>query len=186
MPLNVFAEYLQNICRVRVRIDAGCAVIGIVMHAARKHSQLALTAIVLVALALQASPGFAQLAGCAYFHKKLSDLPHLDLYVSAEAFNSIWDGRRTDGCEVVLETHTSLLPSEDGRRQFEQLLKAPGWKLNELLVADGPGSSSAALEYRNERCSLHWSQNAWVEDRTHETRDGDEIRIIVQCSEIPD
>jgi hypothetical protein len=132
------------------------------------------------------APASAQSRGCSYFQSRLADLPGLDLVLNTGAFNSIWDGKRTDGCEVVFESHTSVLSEEDARRKFDELITSPGWKVNEMLSADGPGSATVALEKRGERCALHWSRHAWIEAATHQDRRSEDIRILVQCSEIPD
>lgn len=141
---------------------------------------------VLLLTALGSVHASAQSPGCGYFHSRLADLPGLDLVLNTGPFNSIWDGKRTDGCEVVFESHTSVLPGEDARRKFEELVRSPGWKLNEMLSADGPGSSTVAVEKRGERCALHWSRHAWIEAASTEDRQSEDIRILVQCSEIPD
>ncbi len=151
----------------------------------RRPDRHALTLLAALLL-LSSAPASAQSPGCSYFHSRLADLPGLDLVLSTGPFNSIWDGKRTDGCEVVFESHISILPADEARRKYEDLIKSPGWKLNEMLSADGPGASTAAVEKRGERCALHWSQHAWIEEATHENRQSEDIRILVQCSEIPD
>lgn len=154
------------------------------MRRPQRHALILAAALLLAAVGH--APASAQSRGCSYFQSRLADLPGLDLVLNTGAFNSIWDGKRTDGCEVVFESHTSVLSEEDARRKFDELITSPGWKVNEMLSADGPGSATVALEKRGERCALHWSRHAWIEAATHQDRQSEDIRILVQCSEIPD
>jgi hypothetical protein len=119
---------------------------------------------------------------CSYFFSRLTELPHKRLALSENGFESIWDGRKTAGCEVVYETLETLVPGEKVFAVFQSLLHAPGWMIDDHLTADGPGSSSVGMENSHSRCAVHWSQHSWIDEKTGILKQSSDIKIIVQCA----
>ena len=119
---------------------------------------------------------------CSYFFSRLIELPHKRLALSENGFESIWDGRQTAGCEVVFKSDETLVPGDRVFEVFQSLVTAPGWVINDQLTADGPGSSSVGIENAHSRCALHWSQHAWVDEKTGRIEQSSDIVVIVQCA----
>jgi hypothetical protein len=119
---------------------------------------------------------------CSHFYNKLSKLPYLQLTLREDGFESLWDGKHLKGCEVVYESHESIVPGSRVYHQFESFIHTPGWVINNSLVADGPGSSTVGIENENNRCLINWSQHAWINEKTKEHRQSSQIKMIIQCS----
>ena len=119
---------------------------------------------------------------CSYFYHILLELPHTKLTQKMNDFISLWNGQRLQGCEVVYESHESMVPGSRVYDQFESFIHTPGWSINNNLVADGPGSSTVGIENEMNRCLINWSQHAWVDEKTKEHRQSSQIKMIVQCS----
>jgi hypothetical protein len=119
---------------------------------------------------------------CSYFFDRLIEIPHKKLVSSQDGFISIWDGRKTAGCEVVFKSHETLVSGEKVFDLFQSLITAPGWKIDNNLTADGPGSSSVGIENPGDKCAIHWSQHSWVDDKTGKIEQSSDIEITVQCS----
>jgi hypothetical protein len=104
------------------------------------------------------------------------------LTVNTNGFVTFWDGKQIDGCEVVFETDESMVSGEVVHQKFESFLNLWGWSLNEKLMADGPGSSTVGIEKDSNRCLINWSQHSWIDEKTGEIKQSDQIKIVVQCS----
>jgi len=133
-------------------------------------------------LLLNTSIAFGSDSVCSYFYRSLLQLPHTKLTQNNNDFLSLWNGQRLQGCEVVYESHESLVSGSRVYDQFESFIHTPGWLIKNSLVADGPGSSTVGIENENNRCLINWSQHAWIDEKTKEHRQSSQIKMIVQCS----
>ena len=129
-------------------------------------------------LLLNTSIAFGADPVCSYFYRSLLQLPHTKLTQNL----SLWNGQRLQGCEVVYESHESLVSGSKVYDQFESFIHTLGWSINNNLVADGPGSSTVGIENEMNRCLINWSQHAWIDEKTKEHRQSSQIKMIVQCS----
>ena len=120
-------------------------------------------------------------SACTYFHNKLLEIPHTRLLENITGFTSIWDGKYIPGCEILYESNISLVPGTDVYKLFESLTYRPNWTINNNFIADGPGSSTVAIENKVNRCLVNWSQHAWIDEVTNEQKQSGQIKIIVQC-----
>lgn len=133
-------------------------------------------------LLLNISVAFGDDSVCSHFYNRLSELPHTKLTLNIDSFISLWNEKRLEGCEVVYESHESMIPGSRVYDLFESFIHTPGWIVNNNLAADGPGSSTIGIENDTSRCSINWSQHAWVDEKTKEHRQSSQIKMIVQCS----
>jgi len=133
-------------------------------------------------LLLSISTTFCAETVCTYFYNSLSEIPHSQLIENNDGFASIWDGKKLQGCEVVYESHISLVQGQDVYKLFESFFHSPNWTINNNFIADGPGSSTLGIENKTNRCLLNWSQHAWVDEETNEQKQSNQIIIIIQCS----
>jgi len=118
---------------------------------------------------------------CTQFHDKLIQLPHNQLILNTNGFVSLFNGKPLDGCEVIYESKESLVSGDKVHDLCLDLINTDGWTQNNEYAADGPGSSSVGIENDRYRCVIHWSQHAWIDDKTNEIKQSDQIRIVVQC-----
>ena len=142
-------------------------------------SLIALASLLLI---LIAAIGYAADSICTQFHQKLSELPHINLKLHTNGFVSIFDGNQLDGCEVVYESNESLVSGDRGHDLYIEFVNAKGWKQNNKYGADGPGSSSVGIENDGYRCLINWFQHSWLDDRTNEIKQSDQIKMVIQCS----
>ena len=133
-------------------------------------------------LLLNTSIAFGADPVCSYFYRSLLRLPHTKLTQNINDFLSLWNGQRLQGCEVVYESHESLVSGSKVYDQFESFIHTLGWSINNNLVADGPGSSTVGIENEMNRCLINWSQHAWIDEKTKEHRQSSQIKIVLQCS----
>jgi hypothetical protein len=124
---------------------------------------------------------FADDFGCSYFYPKLAGLPHNKLTQNNNGFNSLMDGKRTHGCEIIFKSHDSIVSGEKVYNKFQSFINAPDWAIDHKFSADGPGSSSGTIENDKNRCTLLWSQHSWIEE-SGEHRQSSDIEMIIQCS----
>jgi hypothetical protein len=133
-------------------------------------------------LLLNISAAFGADFVCSHFYNKLSELPHIQLTLNLDGFKSIWNGKQLQGCDVFYESHVSLVSGGKVYELFESFIQAPGWVINNNLVADGPGSSTVGIEKGTNRCLINWSQHAWIDEETKEHRQSSQIKMVVQCT----
>lgn len=156
------------------------------INSIKKSLQALLSIIVLILLILAffvaATDCNADDNACSYFFGRLNETPHKSIVSSQDGFISIWDGTTILGCEVVFKSREALISGEKVFDLFQSLTTAPGWDIDEKLIADGPGSSSVGIKNASYKCALHWSQHAWVDERTGKIEQSSDIEIIVQCS----
>jgi hypothetical protein len=119
---------------------------------------------------------------CSYFFPKLSELPHIKLTQTNNGFKSLWNGKWTHGCEIVFKSHESIISGDKVYDTFQSFINSPGWTIDNKLSADGPGSSSVTIERDKNKCTINWSQHAWIDDKTGEHRQSSDIEMIIQCT----
>ena len=147
------------------------------MNALKRAFFLAILVII-----LNFSPAFGADAACSYFYKKLTELPHVKLTVNDDGFQSMWDGKEMSGCELIFESHASIVSGEKVYRIFQSFIQTPGWKIDNNLLADGPGSSSVGIENDKHKCCINWSQHAWIDEKSGKLTQSNHIEMIIQCS----
>ena len=128
------------------------------------------------------NPAFANDSACFYFYPKLSELPHTKLNQTNNGFKSLIDGKWTHGCEIVFKSHDSIVSGDKVYDLFQSFINSPGWAIDNSLSADGPGSSSIGIENDKSKCTILWSQHAWIDDKTGEHRQSSNIEMIIQCT----
>jgi hypothetical protein len=138
--------------------------------------------LILLQLFANLNPAFADDSACSYFYPKLSKLPHIKLATSNNGFKSLWDGKWTHGCEIFFKSHVSIVSGDKVYDIFQSFINAPGWTIDNNLSADGPGSSSVGIEDDKNKCTIHWSQHAWIDEESGEYRQISNIEMIIQCS----
>jgi hypothetical protein len=109
-------------------------------------------------------------------------LPHTRLTQTTNEFVSILDGKSLKGCEVIFESDESVVSGEIVYQKFQSFTNWQGWFINENLMADGPGSSTVVIEDNQNQCILHWSQHSWIDEKSNEYRQSENIKLIVQCT----
>lgn len=119
---------------------------------------------------------------CVQFYNELSKLPHTRLTETTNGFVSLLDGKSLKGCEVIFESDESIVSGEVIYLKFQSFTNWQGWYINENLSADGPGSSTVGIENIQNKCILHWSQHAWIDEQSNEYRQSEHIKLIIQCT----
>ena len=147
-----------------------------------KHRTPESTWIFLIFIFLNVNFALADDSACSYFYRKLSELPHTELIQNNNGFKSLWDGKWTDGCEIVFTSHDSIVLGDRVYNTFQSFIYSPGWTIDNILSADAPGSSSVTIESNKSKCTILWSQHAWIDENTGEHRQSSDIEMIIQCT----
>jgi len=92
------------------------------------------------------------------------------------------DGKLTHGCEIVFKSHDSIVSGDKVYNTFQSFINNPAWTVDNSLSADGPGSSSVTIENKKNKCTILWSQHAWIDDESGEHRQTSNIEMIIQCT----
>jgi hypothetical protein len=121
-------------------------------------------------------------SSCHQFYNELSKLPHTRLTEATNGFVSMLDGKSLRGCEVIYESNESMIPGKIVYQKFQSFTNLHGWSINKNLMADGPGSSTVVIENNQNRCILNWSQPAWIDEKSNEYRQSENIKLVVQCT----
>jgi len=121
-------------------------------------------------------------SACLQFYNELLKLPHTRLTQISNGFFSLLDGKSLKGCEIIFESNESIVSGEDVYLKFQSFTNWQGWTFNENLTADGPGSSTIGIENNQNKCILHWSQHSWIDEKSNEYRQSDQIKLIIQCT----
>jgi len=119
---------------------------------------------------------------CLQFYNELLKLPHTRLTETSNGFVSLLDGKSLKGCEVIFESDESIVSGEVVFLKFQSFTNWQDWSINENLSADGPGSSIIVIENNQDKCILHWSQHSWIDEKSNEYRQSENIKLIVQCT----
>jgi hypothetical protein len=138
--------------------------------------------LILILLIVNLNLAVANYSACSCFYPKLSELPHIKLTQTNNGFKSLWDGKWTHGCEIVFESHDSIVSGNKVYDTFQSFINAPGWAIDNNRSADGPGSSSIGIENEKNKCTILWSQHAWIDEESGEQKQSSNIEMIIQCS----
>ena len=138
--------------------------------------------VVVLLMTLSYSSVFGKDTACSNFFEKLSELPHTKLALNKNGFSSLWDGKKMSGCEIIYESDESIVAGKKVYSVFQSFIHAKGWVINNKLAADGPGSSTVGIESDKNKCCIHWSQHAWIEEETIGPQKSNHIEMIIQCS----
>ena len=126
---------------------------------------------------------FANKSACSYFFPNLTELPHTKLTQDNNGFKSLWDEKWSHGCEIVFKSHESIVSGDKVYDTFQSFINAPDWTIDNNLSADGPGSSSVTIENNKSRCTILWSQHAWIDDQSNKIKQSSDIEMMIQCTE---
>ena len=119
---------------------------------------------------------------CIQFYNELLKLPHTRLTETSNEFVSLLNGKSIKGCEVIFESNESIVSGKVVFLKFQSFTNWQGWHINENLMADGAGSSTVVIENNQNTCILHWSQHAWIDEKSNEYRQSEQNKLIVQCT----
>ena len=118
---------------------------------------------------------------CIQFYNQLFILPHTKLILNSNGFVSLLDKKKIDGCEIIFESDESIVSGDIVYQKFQSFTKLQGWSIDENLIADGPGSSTIGIENDQNKCILHWSQHSWIDEKSNQIKQSEQIKLIVQC-----
>jgi len=120
---------------------------------------------------------------CEHFSQVLKAVPHVTITRSEGAHQSLWDRKHYDGCEVQFVTNDTLL---SGKRvpDFDALkgsqMYRRGWRVNNSIVADGPGTGIFGIEKKSVLCIVRHDQPAYLDDDGTFVQ-SETLIITVQC-----
>lgn len=121
---------------------------------------------------------------CGYFYERLKAIPHERFTRTDGEYQSIWDGKHYRGCQVVLVTTDALLGDKAvpafAAAEGSYLYKL-GWRVDNALVADGPGSSAFGIENRSRLCLVSNEQPAELDMKAHQIIQSDTLTLTIQC-----
>ena len=83
---------------------------------------------------------------------------------------------------IIFKSHESIVYGDEAYETFHSFINAPEWTIDRKLIADGPGSSSIGIENDRSKCTIHWSQHAWIDEKSGKQRQSSDIEMIIQCS----
>lgn len=120
---------------------------------------------------------------CNMFREELSVIPYDSLKVNTKKWRSIQDDQIYTGCEIVFRSNERLmknkaLPSFEAEENSK--LYKGGWRIDESLRADGPGSGAYGIRKDNMLCIVNWDQFSFVNEQG-EIKQSEFINMVVQC-----
>jgi len=122
---------------------------------------------------------------CAYFFDALQTVPHESLSRHQGEYESTWDGKSYQGCEIKFVTNDALRAGKDAP-SFEAApdseLYRLGWRIAPSIGADGAGSGIFAVEKGPVLCVIRWAQPAYLAD-TGEIVQSDTVKMTIQCQD---
>ena len=122
---------------------------------------------------------------CAYFFDALQAVPHELLSRHQGEYESTWDGKPYQGCEVKFVT-TDALRAGKAVPTFEAFpdseLYRLGWRMAPSIGADGPGSGIFAVEKSSALCLVRWAQPAHLAD-SGEIVQSNTLKMTIQCQD---
>lgn len=121
---------------------------------------------------------------CDYFYKKLKNIPHEKLTYNKGKHKSLLNRKEQEGCEVKFVTNDSLradseLPVFMKTIKGTQLYKN-GWRMNNKIFAEGPGSSLYGIEKGNKLCLIDYERPTYLKE-PGKIVTSSKVVIIVQC-----
>ena len=104
---------------------------------------------------------------CEPFFLALKAVPHDKLSHSDGEHLSLWDQKKYAGCEVQFVSHDDLLagqqaPDFDALKGSEMYRR--GWRMNNSIGADGPGSGIFGIEKEAVLCLVSHAQPSYIDD----------------------
>lgn len=131
-----------------------------------------------------ASPAPArQNEACAWFRDRLDSVPHEMLRVESGALESLYTGEEIrGGCQVRFRTR----PRPDGAGILDLTaaegsdLYRMGWRMDETVAADGPGTSLFGILRDGLSCLIYEAQPAFLDD-AGEVVQSEILEITIQC-----
>lgn len=121
---------------------------------------------------------------CGYFYKKLKGIPHERFVRSDGEIKWFWNSKTYRGCQVVLVTTDRLL-GRKGVPSFTAFegtyLYKLGWRMDNALAADGPGSTDFGIENRTVLCSVSRAQPGEIDPKTNKYIQSKTLTVTIQC-----
>jgi len=121
---------------------------------------------------------------CGYFFRALKTVPHEKLTRNDGGLKSLWDGKKVSGCEVMFVTNDTLRSGRDTPDFFATEgteLYRLGWRMNNSLAADGPGSGIFGIENESVLCLVSHDQPAYLDEKIGKIIQSEALTITVQC-----
>ncbi len=123
---------------------------------------------------------------CGYFFHALKAVPHEKLMRRDGTIESLWDRKKSLGCEVVFVTNDTLRSGRDmpsfGPHEGTELYRL-GWRYNNSIAADGAGESIFGIENATILCLVSSEQPAYLDEKTEKTIQSETLTVTVQCSQ---
>ncbi len=121
---------------------------------------------------------------CGYFLQELKVVPHEKLTRIDGDIQSLWDGKRNSGCEVMFVTNDTLRSGRDtpnfAATEGTKLYRL-GWRMNNSFVADGPGSGIFGIENDSVLCLISHDQPAELDEKTEKIIQSVTLTLAIQC-----
>jgi hypothetical protein len=121
---------------------------------------------------------------CGYFRQALKAVPHEKLTRIDGDIHSLWDGKKVSGCEVMFVTNDALRSGRDMPDFFateSTELYRLGWRMNNSLAADGPGSGIFGIENDSVLCLVSHNQPAALDEKTGKIIQSETLTLTIQC-----
>ncbi len=121
---------------------------------------------------------------CGYFLQALKAVPHEKLTRIDGDIQSLWDRKKNSGCEVMFVTNDILRSGRDvpdfTATEGTKLYRL-GWRMNNSLVADGPGSGIFGIENDSVLCLISHDQPAELDEKTGKIIQSETLTLTIQC-----
>jgi hypothetical protein len=121
---------------------------------------------------------------CGYFRQALKAVPHEKLTRIDGDIHSLWDGKKVSGCEVMFVTNDALRSGRDvpdfTATEGTKLYRL-GWRTNNSLAADGPGSGIFGIENESVLCLVSHDQPAELDEKTGKITQSETLTLTIQC-----
>lgn len=131
-----------------------------------------------IAEAVQAEP-------CGYFEDRLKGVPHESLTRNDGSFLSLWSNTEVSGCEIIFVTNEKLIAGHkipDFAATDGTELYRIGWRINNSMAADGPGTSVYGIQNDSLLCLISYDQSSYLDESSGEIIQSESINMQVQCS----
>lgn len=125
---------------------------------------------------------------CGYFSQVLEAVPHEILTRHDGEIEFRWKREKSLGCEIVFVTNDTLLAGRDTpslEAQEGTELYRLGWRVNESMTVDGPGTGIFGIENAMILCLVSHNQPSYFDEQTGKIEVESQLVITVQCRGIP-
>jgi hypothetical protein len=110
-------------------------------------------------------------------------MPYEELILSDGTHESLWDRKKYVGCEIQFKTNDTLLSGQkapdfeapEGTEMYRR-----GWRMNNSIGADGPGTGIYAIEKESVLCLIRHDQPAYLDDHGNFVQ-SETLSISIQC-----